>query len=293
MPNFETPNTGLERKRIRVAHVGIGATGIEALKGIINHPELDLVSLWVTSPDKVGKDAGARAGVPAVGISAVASLEAALAAQPDILCYCGNGLGREKDATEDISTALAQGVDVATISLLGMLYPQAGPSELREPLAQAASAGKSTFLSTGIDPGFSSDVLPLALLTMSDDIEHVLMQEIGIYDHYDVEPVIRHVMGFGQPPTYEAPIASGLFVDYWGGLVRQVAHRLDVALDEIVGTSDYAVHDRDLHTLASAAKFGAQSAPPPCGWSTSFPRWRLHPRVSYLLLTFPWSQAGG
>ena len=256
MTNFATPAARQERKSIRVAHIGTGVTGIEVLRGILNHPELDLVSLWVTSPDKVGEDAGVLAGASAVGISAVASLEAALSVQPDILTYCGNGIGREKDAAQDISTALAQGVDVATISLLAMLYPHAGPADLREPLAQAASAGESTFLSTGIDPGFSSDVLPLALLTMSDDIEHIRMQEIGIYDHYNVEPVIRHVMGFGQPPSYEAPITSGVFVDYWGGLVRQVADRLGVALDEIVGTSDYAVHDRDLHTSVGLMEAG-------------------------------------
>lgn len=256
MMTFSNPDETPERERIRVAHVGTGLTGIEVLKGILNHPDLELVSLWVTSPDKVGKDAGDVAGVAPVGVRAVGSLESALAAHPHILSYCGNGIGREKDAAEDIGRALAQGVDVATISLLGMLYPQAGPSELREPLAEAASAGDSTFVSTGIDPGFSSDVLPLALLTMSDDIEHIRMQEIGIYDHYDVEPVVRHVMGFGQLPSYEAPIASGVFVDYWGGLVQQVADRLEVDLDEIVGTSDYAVHDRDLHTSVGLMEAG-------------------------------------
>ena len=29
-----------------------------ALRGIINHPDLELVGLWVHSPDKVGRDAG-------------------------------------------------------------------------------------------------------------------------------------------------------------------------------------------------------------------------------------------
>jgi hypothetical protein len=256
MTHFATTERASVGKPIRVAHIGTGVTGIEVLKGIIKHPDLELVSLWVTSPDKVGRDAGELAGLSAVNVSAVASLESALEAKPDILSYCGNGIGRENDAAEDIGKVLAQGVDVATISLLNMLYPPAGPLELREPLAAAASAGKSTFLSTGIDPGFSSDVLPLALLTMSDDIEHVRMQEIGIYDHYDVEPVVRHVMGFGQLTSYEAPIASGVFVDYWRGLVQQVADRLGVVLDEIVGTSGYAVHDQDLHTSVGLMEAG-------------------------------------
>jgi len=183
-------------RKVRVAHVGTGATGQQALKGIIGHPDLELVSLWVSTPDKVGGDAGELVGMDGVGIAAVGSLEEALASKPDVLSYCANGLGREGDVVAEIATALERGIDVVTISLLGMLYPSAGPATLREPLEAAAAKGGSTFLSTGLDPGFSSDLLPMALLTMSDTVEHVLVQEIGIYDHYDVEPVIRGIMGF-------------------------------------------------------------------------------------------------
>lgn len=67
--------------KIRVAHLGTGATGAEALKGILRHPDLELASLWVTSPDKIGRDAGELVGLDHVGIKAVGSLEAALASQ--------------------------------------------------------------------------------------------------------------------------------------------------------------------------------------------------------------------
>jgi hypothetical protein len=97
----------------------------------------------------------------------------------------------------------------------------------------------------------------MALLTMSDSVQHVLIQEIGIYDHYDVEPVIRGIMGFGQTPSYEAPIASGgAFVAFWGPMVRQLADRLGVELDDVIGTSDYAVHDRDLNTSVGLMEAG-------------------------------------
>ena len=43
-------------KKVRVAHVGTGHTGREALRGILARPDLELVSLWVSSPDKVGRD---------------------------------------------------------------------------------------------------------------------------------------------------------------------------------------------------------------------------------------------
>src|SRR4051812_21214466 len=244
--------------KVRVAHVGTGTTGREALRGIIAHPELELISLWVSSPEKVGVDAGELIGVDRVGVAAVGSVDEALDSRPNVLSYCGNGLGREAEVATEAVRALERGVDVITISLLGMLYPPAGPAELREPLQAAAAAGDSTFISTGLDPGFSSDLLPMALLTLSDSIEHIHIQEIGIYDHYDVEPVIRGIMGFGHSPSYEAPIAAGgAFVGFWGPMVRQLADRLGIELDEVAGTSDYALHDRDLVTSVGAMEAGS------------------------------------
>ncbi|MGI9164697.1 MAG: NAD(P)H-dependent amine dehydrogenase family protein [Mycobacterium sp.] len=244
-------------KKIRVAHVGTGATGQEALRGIINHPQLELVGLWVSSADKVGRDAGELVGHDSVGVPAMASLDEVLQADPDVLSYCANGLGREAEVVAEIGRALERGIDVITISLLAMLYPPAGPAPLREPLAAAASRGGATFLSTGLDPGFSSDVLPLALLTMSDEVEHVHIQEIGIYDHYDVEPVIRGIMGFGHPLTYEAPITTGgAFEAFWGPMVQQLADRMGIKLQELVVTSDRAIHHADLKTSVGLMEAG-------------------------------------
>ncbi len=242
---------------MRVAHVGTGATGREALRGIIAHPDLELASLWVSSPEKVGRDAGELVRAEPVGIHAVGSLDEALECRPDVLSYCGNGLGREVEVISEVAHALERGVDVITTSLLGMLYPPAGPATLRVPLEAATAAGRSTFLSTGLDPGFSSDLLPMALLTMSDSIDHIHIQEIGIYDHYDVEPVIRGIMGFGQAPTYAAPITTGgAFVAFWGPMVRQLADKLNLELDEVLGTDDFAVHDRDLDTSVGVMEAG-------------------------------------
>ena len=48
--------------RYRVVHVGTGLTGKEALRGVILDPALDLIGVKVTSPDKVGVDAGRLCG---------------------------------------------------------------------------------------------------------------------------------------------------------------------------------------------------------------------------------------
>lgn len=242
---------------VRVAHCGTGATGIEVLRGILNRPDLELVALWTSTPDKVGSDAGELAGRARNGVTAVASLDDALATRPDVFSYCGNGLGREAEAAQEMATILAGGIDVATISLLNLLYPPAAPAPLATLLREAALAGGSSFVSTGLDPGFSSDLLPVALLTLCDEVRHVHVQEIGVYDHYDVESVLRGVMGFGHPPEHEAPIATGgAFLAYWGGMVHQIAAKMGITLDAVVQTNDQAVHDTDLQTSVGLMQAG-------------------------------------
>ncbi|WP_308213256.1 hypothetical protein [Mycolicibacterium confluentis] len=58
---ISTPDTAAKR---RVVHVGTGMTGSVALRAIIDDPALDLVGLKVSSPAKVGTDAGKLCGRP-------------------------------------------------------------------------------------------------------------------------------------------------------------------------------------------------------------------------------------
>ena len=66
----------------RVVHVGTGMTGSVALRAVINDPALELVGVKVSSPAKVGTDAGALCGRPDVGIVATDDLAAVLAPSP-------------------------------------------------------------------------------------------------------------------------------------------------------------------------------------------------------------------
>ena len=51
----------------RVVHFGTGFAGTHALRGIIDHPELEFIGLVVHSDEKAGKDVGELAGVDADG----------------------------------------------------------------------------------------------------------------------------------------------------------------------------------------------------------------------------------
>ena len=47
---------------LRVVQWATGGVGVAAIKGVLEHPDLELVGCWVHSPDKAGKDVGELIG---------------------------------------------------------------------------------------------------------------------------------------------------------------------------------------------------------------------------------------
>jgi hypothetical protein len=75
------------KRPIRVAQWATGTVGSFALRGIIEHPDLELVGVRVFSAGKDGADAGGLCGLPATGIKATRDTEAILALKPDCVVY--------------------------------------------------------------------------------------------------------------------------------------------------------------------------------------------------------------
>lgn len=63
----------------KVVQWATGNVGIEALRGILQHPELELVGLLAHGEAKDGKDAGTLCGMPPAGVVASRDKEAILA----------------------------------------------------------------------------------------------------------------------------------------------------------------------------------------------------------------------
>ena len=57
----------------------------------------------------------------------------------------------------------------------------------------------ASFFTSGIDPGFANDTLPLVLSGLSEHWSSVRMQEIVNYATYDQAETVMNIMGFGQP----------------------------------------------------------------------------------------------
>ena len=245
----------------RVLHCGTGNAGALALRGVIAHPDLELVGVLAYSPDKVGRDAGALSGGEPVGVLATDDFEAVLGLQADCLCYMGDGLKYPEESVEAMCRFLAAGTNVVTTSVLGLVNPATARPELRAPVEAACRAGSTTFFCNGADPGFASDLIPLTLLALMDDVEAVRIQEIINYGFYDQVETMRVLFGFGQPLDYEAPLfTSGALTEYWGGVIALVAAKLGVELEEIRETHDLVAMDHDVEIAVGTIEAGTTAA---------------------------------
>ena len=245
----------------RVINWGTGNTGRLALRGVIQHPDLELVGLYVHTPEKIGRDAGELIGLATTGVIATNDVDALLVLDADCLLYLGDGIGRGPEAVAEMCRFLEAGRNVVSTSLNQLVYPKTAPAELLGPLAAACVAGNTSFFNNGADPGFGSDLLPLTLLSLMDEIESVRVQELVNYDHYTAEWVMRELFGFGKPLDYKAPIFdAGWLTDSWGGVVTMVADALRLELDEIREVVEFDVMDRDVDVAVGKIEAGTIAA---------------------------------
>ena len=218
----------------RVAHVGTGLLGTFGLRGVIRHPDLELVAVHAHGADKQQRDAGDLVGMPATGIIAEPDLDKIIAMKPDCISYMSKWVGREQAVMDETIRILEAGIDVASIAHLPLCYPpKALESEMRDRIEAACKKGGSSFMASGFDPGFLDDALPVALMSVVDRVDVVRMQEVGCYDHYAVEDVLRDLFGFGRPIEYKSPFfeRDGLLERAWAPSLHEIADRLGVKLD--------------------------------------------------------------
>jgi len=218
----------------RVIQWGTGNVGAFSLRCIIDHPELELVGVWVHGRAKAGKDAGELCGAPSTGIRATNDADALLALDADCVCYTATADLRPFEAVQDICRILASGKNVVSSSVVPLVHPKSFVPELREQLAAACKHGGTSFFTSGIDPGFANDLLPLTVTGLCGQWEELRVQEIINYATYNQPTVLFETMGFGKPVD-DTPLllTEGTLEFAWGGTVQLLAEGLGVTLDRV------------------------------------------------------------
>jgi hypothetical protein len=175
---------------LRVVQWATGGVGVAAVKGILEHPDLELVGCWVHSEAKNGKDVGELIGREPLGVTATTSIDEILALDADAVVYAPLIFN-----PDEVMALLRSGKNV--VSPISWIYPSA---KQRAYVESAAVEGKATLHGTGIAPGGISEKFPLQLSAMSTGVTFVRAEEFSDLRTYAAPDVLRHVMGFGGTP---------------------------------------------------------------------------------------------
>lgn len=247
---------------LRVVVWSTGGVGSIAVDAISRRRDLELVGVWVHSPQKVGRDAGELAGGAPVGVAATNDSDELIALRPDCVVYAASGPQRDAGAVPDYLRLLGAGINVVSTTSTSLVYPPVYfAGEWRDQLQAAAKSGNASFYSSGIFPGFGSDQLALLLTTQSKTIRTVTATEVALNDHYPVADVMMNGMGFGRPLDFQPMLSTPGFIEMaWNAPIHLMAEGLGVQVQQIRGTLDRRLTDRDIDVAFGTIKAGTCGA---------------------------------
>jgi hypothetical protein len=235
----------------QVVQWGTGEVGRESLRGILDHPDLELAGIKAFSDDKHGVDAGELIGRAPVGVAATTSVDAALSGAVDCVLYTPR-----TPSVHEVCRILEAGINVVTTSFA--FHPARADPTDRDALQQACTRGGSSLHGTGLNPGNLGAVLPLAMAGMCREIEQVTIQERADWAMYDSPDITFGQMMFGADP-------SGVSVDtpslkYTSDLFQQqvwlLGDALGADLDEVVTDLELVPASTDREVLGSELEAG-------------------------------------
>lgn len=221
----------------RVVQFSTGNVGRHSLRTIIGRPDLELVGVHASGPDKAGRDAADLCGLAEpTGILATSDLDTLVALGADCVVYTSQGETRPMEAIEQMCRFLAAGTNVVATSMVWLVAPRQADAWLRDPLWRACEAGATSLYVNGIDPGFSGDTEVHTALSLVTRAQSVTVQEIFDYANYDDYEFTGKSMGFGMTADEMGSVMlflPGVLTSMWGGPVRNLAGHLGIELDDL------------------------------------------------------------
>lgn len=241
----------------RVIQWATGTVGRHAVRAVLDRPELQLVGALVYSNEKAGRDIGDICSTGSTGIIATNDRNAILAMNADCVLYMPQGEGDPQTVITDICAILASGKNVVSTALTALIYPISLGPDVVAAINDACATGKVSFHGTGIEPGWASEILPMAMSPLFRKIDSLLVQEILDYSSYPSAMMLFDGMGFGKQPEHQGriPIAlhqSGAF----GAPLLMLADAFGATIEEMYYECELAVADEALEVAAGRIEAG-------------------------------------
>jgi 4-hydroxy-tetrahydrodipicolinate reductase len=245
----------MQTKRYRVAQWATGCTGMNSLRAIIDHPQMELAAVKVYSEDKAGRDAGELCGRASTGVIAARDIEAVLAAKPDCVAYMP-----DVEDVDDMCRLLAAGVNLVT-PCLGFNHRDSIGAETRRRLEDACRQGRSSLYATGSSPGWLTELMPIALAALQRRIDCLTITDYSdmASSRYSAMMLFERIHFGADPKTIDPaePVGTGVSTP---PSLRMLMEALGLQADEIVCRREFALANTAVELAAGRVEVGTIGA---------------------------------
>ena len=235
---------------LRVVQWATGNIGTRSLQHVIEHPQLTLAGLYVTSPAKVGVDAGELCGLPPTGVAATSDIEEIFALHADCVIYMPAACDLDQ-----VCGILARGTNIVT-TRGEFHHPGSMPAADRERVEQACSEGGTSIHSTGSSPGFITEAIPLVLTSIQRRLDRLAINEYADMSARNSPDMLFNLMGYGHPVEEFPPHRFAYAAQSFGPSMRLVADAIGMPLDAVTSTGEVAVTPEKLTIAAGTLDAG-------------------------------------
>ncbi len=245
----------MDKRRHRVVQWATGNVGMRSLRAVIEHPELELVGLYVYSDAKAGRDAGELCGVGRVGVAATRDIDGILALKADCVLYMA-----DRADIDLLCRLLESGANV--VSTRSEFHrPASLDPGVRERIEGACRRGGSSLHSTGSSPGFITEAVPLVLASVQRRLDCLTIEEFADMSSRDSPEMIFDLMGFGRDPGAFDPTAVAQYgATAFRGSLGVVADAIGMPLDDVTSAAEVAVARRRVDVAAGSIEAGTIAA---------------------------------
>ena len=251
-------------KIYKVIQWSSGNVGKASIRGICNRSDLELVGLIVSDEKKNGLDAGTISGIDEIGVLASTNIEEVLSIEADCVNYtplASLRLGDDPDTDKkNILFLLRKGFNVVTT--VGFLYPKAFGEDFEKEIEDACLEGGSSLHGTGIAPGWLSDLVPLTMSGMSEEISEVRVTESSEFSYYPSEEIVFDTMLMGkslQQYEQESVRYEGWITGLFSEAIYLIADGIGSNIVNIEKSIDLITSNEDKEIAAGVVKKGTIS----------------------------------
>jgi 4-hydroxy-tetrahydrodipicolinate reductase len=253
----------------RVIQWATGNTGQRALREVIRDAALELVGVRVYDAAKDGVDAGELCGEAPTGVRATTDRDAVLELDAECCVYMPRATGRgqtragltEDELVADVVALLERGTNIVTTCSDLFARGVRLSDENRARVIDACEQGESSVWASGSDPGFITETLPMALLSVQRHVDLIDIEEFGDLSHRPSAHMVMEQMRFGKPLAEFDPDRrkSHLFGEYQPPL-SVLADLAGFEIDEWTAEGGVAAAKEDLQIVAGEIKAGTAAA---------------------------------